>query len=186
MNAEQINKSIQRVLAGEVRAYEPLVDAHKQFIYNLVLSIVKNQPEAEELTMDVFIKAYDKLHTFKGEAKFSTWLYTIAYRLALMHLRKHKPYKEEINDQHHVKSEDQLKESDVNYVIEIALKDLTEIESALINFYYLKELNLREIEEITGIKAETAKVKIHRIRKKLSTILEKRFSSDELKTIMTF
>ena len=68
----------------------------------------------------------------------------------------------------------------------IGAKDLTEIESALINFYYLKELNLREIEEITGIKAETAKVKIHRIRKKLGTILEKRFSSDELKTIMTF
>src|SRR6185436_16254945 len=59
-------------------------------VYNTILGIVQNETEAEDLAQDVFIKVFEKISTFKGDSKFSTWLYRIATTTALDHLRSKK------------------------------------------------------------------------------------------------
>src|SRR5678810_802459 len=72
------NEIISRVLKGEQNAYAELVKRYQAYVFTLVLRMLKTREDAEEVAQDVFIKAYRSLADFRGESKFSTWLYTIA------------------------------------------------------------------------------------------------------------
>src|SRR5678809_257326 len=72
------NEIISRVLKGEQNAYAELVNRYKAYVFTLTLRMIKSREDAEEVAQDVFIKAYRSLADFRGESKFSTWLYTIA------------------------------------------------------------------------------------------------------------
>lgn len=81
---------IKQVQAGNVQAFSELVDRHKNMVYSLVLKMIGNVEDAEEVAQDSFVKAFKSIKQFKGQSKFSTWLYRIAYFTAINHLRKHK------------------------------------------------------------------------------------------------
>ena len=81
---------IERVLGGDTISYRPLVEKHQDLVFTIVHGIVTSPEEAEEVAQDVFVKAYKKLDDFQGKAKFSTWLYRIAYNTAISHTRKKK------------------------------------------------------------------------------------------------
>ncbi len=71
------NEVISRVLQGEQNAYAELVTRYQGYVFTLVMRMIKSREDAEEVAQDVFIKAYRSLADFRGESKFSTWLYTI-------------------------------------------------------------------------------------------------------------
>jgi RNA polymerase sigma-70 factor (ECF subfamily) len=73
---------------GNAAAFEQLYRRHSRRVYALCLRIVKNETEAEDLTQEAFLLLFRKIHTFRGEAKFSTWLHRLATNLSLMRLRK--------------------------------------------------------------------------------------------------
>ena len=79
---------IVRLRRKDPRAIRELVEKHQDYIYTIAIRIVKNKELAEEVTQDVFVKVMKKMHTFKGTSKFSTWLFTIAYRTSLNYLEK--------------------------------------------------------------------------------------------------
>lgn len=81
---------INLVLKGDTNAFAVLVDRYKDLVYTLSLRMIKNREEAEELSQDTFIKVYRSLGKFKGESKFSTWLYKVAYNTCLDRLKKNK------------------------------------------------------------------------------------------------
>ena len=81
---------INLVLKGDTNAFAALVDRYKDMVYTLSLRMIRSREEAEELSQDTFIKVYRSLGKFKGESKFSTWLYKVAYNTCLDHLRKNK------------------------------------------------------------------------------------------------
>lgn len=81
---------IEQLKQGDNTAFKTIVEQWKDMVYNTILGIVQNETEAEDLTQDVFIKVFEKIGTFKGDAKFSTWLYRIATTTALDHLRSKK------------------------------------------------------------------------------------------------
>jgi len=81
---------IARVLNGDQQSYSILVDRYQNFVFTLVLRYVKGREDAEEVAQDVFIKAYRALADFKGNSKFSTWLYTITTTTCITFLRKKK------------------------------------------------------------------------------------------------
>ena len=81
---------ISRVLQGEQRAYEVLVTRYQSFVFSVALRYTKNREDADELAQNAFIKAYRCLNDYRGDAKFSTWLYTIVSSLCLTFLRKKK------------------------------------------------------------------------------------------------
>jgi len=78
---------IQRVLAGETAAFDGLVHQYQQEIYRLAYRMTRNAEDAKDLAQETFVQAYRSLGTFRGQSRFSTWLYRIAVNLCLNHLK---------------------------------------------------------------------------------------------------
>ena len=78
---------IERVLGGDVNAFEELVLRYEGTVYNLALRMVSNREDAADMTQEAFIKAYNSLPSFRGDSKFSSWLYRIASNVCLDFLR---------------------------------------------------------------------------------------------------
>ena len=84
------NEIITRVLRGEHQVYSDLVTRYQNFVFTLALRYTPVREDAEEIAQDVFVKAYKALKDFRGESKFSTWLYSIVNSTAITFLRKKK------------------------------------------------------------------------------------------------
>ncbi len=82
------NETIRLAQEGNVAAFEQLYRRYSGRVYSLCLRIVKNDSEAEDLTQEAFLLLFRKIHTFRGEARFSTWLHRLTVNLVLMGLRK--------------------------------------------------------------------------------------------------
>ncbi len=81
---------IKEILAGNINQYTKLVDKYKDKIFRTCIGYVHDEEEANDLTQETFINAYQKLNTFQFHAQFSTWLYRIAINLSLNHIRSRK------------------------------------------------------------------------------------------------
>ena len=85
---------VRRAASGEVGAYEQLYRAHVGRVHALCLRMARNRGDAEELTQDVFVRAWEKLHLFRGESAFSTWLHRLAVNVVLGSMRKRSRWRE--------------------------------------------------------------------------------------------
>ena len=168
---------IHRILKGETSLYEYFLDKYSQQVFILIIRIVENQEDAEELTQDTFLKAFEHLSSFKAESSFSTWICRIAYNTAISATRK----KQElivmdsamlmnISDQ---QIDDALNAESGERVGKLnkAIKKLAAEERALISLFYNEEKTIGEIALILGLTESNAKVKLHRIRKKLYILI---------------
>ena len=90
MNMNSENELIESLKNGDIKAMEPLMRLHQDYIYTIIIQMVKSSVVAEELTQDVFVKVFKKIGSYQEKAKFTTWLYTIAYRTCLNYLDKKK------------------------------------------------------------------------------------------------
>jgi RNA polymerase sigma-70 factor (ECF subfamily) len=79
---------IARAQRGEEKAFEILFDQYKKRVYSLCLRVTRNPAEAEDLTQDAFLQVFRKIHTFRGQSAFSTWLHRLSLNIVLMRLRK--------------------------------------------------------------------------------------------------
>ena len=87
MNQPELIVQLQQ---GDEQAFKKLVDEWQDMVYNTAVSIVQNEDDADDITQDVFIQVYQSVSSFKGESKFSTWLYRIVISKALDHVKKKK------------------------------------------------------------------------------------------------
>src|SRR4051794_23621154 len=85
---EDERKLIARAQDGDGNAFQVLYIAHRRRIFNLCYRMIQDFGRAEELSQDAFLQAFRKLHTFRGQSAFSTWLHRIAVNVVLMHLRQ--------------------------------------------------------------------------------------------------
>ena len=90
---------IAEILSGNISVFKELVEKHQNNVYNIIFRITQNAEDSEEIGQDVFIKVFNSLKSFKEEAKFSTWLYRIAYNSAVSHYRKKKIIQLPINEE---------------------------------------------------------------------------------------
>ncbi len=171
---------IDKILEGDTNAFSVLVDRYKDLVFTLALRMVKNREEAEEVSQDTFIKVYKSLNKFKGNSKFSTWIYRVAYNTCLDRIKR---IKREYNvvaidefTEHHVKTLDnaldQMEEQEHKDKIQQCLQLLPSDDSFLLTLYYFEEQSLEEISKVVGLTANNVKVKLFRSRKKLTTILK--------------
>ncbi len=175
MKFQDDNDYIGKVLNGNVSAYASLVAKHKNLVFSIVLKIVNNREDAEEISQDVFLKAYQSLNTFEKKSKFSTWLYRIAYNAAISKTRKKKVEMVTIEDtvitnystDEIGRNINELDENDRQVTLEKALKQLPDEDNLLITLFYKNENSVEDISEITGLSVSNVKVRLHRIRKKL-------------------
>ena len=152
---------IDKILRGETNSFAVLVNRYKDMIFTLALKMVKNREEAEEVAQDTFIKIYNSLGKFKGDSKFSTWIYKIAYNTCLDRLKKNK--KEDLNisidefSAHLIKTMDNalsaLEERERKQTIQNCLNLLPGEENFLLTLFYFEDQSLEEIGKIMNINA---------------------------------
>ena len=160
-------------------AFADLVDRYKYMVFTLAMRMVKNKEEAEEIAQDSFLKAYQGLKRFKGDAKFSTWLYKIAYYRSLDYVRKSGRKIEttsidEVYERHLGEEENVImhfERSEQNKTIKDALRLLPGDDGILITLFYYEELSLQEISAVMDLTANNVKVKLFRARKRLMNLL---------------
>ena len=88
---------IKEILSGNRTAFSILVERHKSMVFAVCIRIVKNQEDAEEIAQDVFVKAFQKLESFRGDSTFKTWIYRIAFTSAISKKRLKKTYTSDID-----------------------------------------------------------------------------------------
>ncbi len=133
------------------------------------------EEERKDLFQEILIHLWKSYPSFKGDAKFSTWMYRVAFNIAIQHLRKEKKNKEDsvLPEQFDQLSQEPEKEEDSEEkrVLAFAIKKLNEIEKAII-MLYLEDRDNEDIAEIIGISQNHVRVKMTRIRNKLKDIVE--------------
>lgn len=181
------NELISKVLRGDQLAYAGLVERYQAYVFTLALRMVKNREEAEELSQDVFIKAYKYLADFRGESRFSTWLYTIVHNTCLSFLRKKKPDTRSLDEEHNFNLADNretsfradlVEQKSRQAMVNQAISQLGADDAGIITLFYKSEQSLEEIARILGIEINTAKVRLHRARQRLKEVMETRFTEE--------
>lgn len=148
--------------------------------FSLIVRMVNSEEDAEELTQDTFMKAFEHLSSFNGKSSFSTWIYRIAYNTALSFLRKknveqtviddnqwNRISDTQIDDALNNESEEQIEK------LQQALTKLTAEERALVTLFYEEEHSIQELAQILNLNEGNIKVKLHRLRKKLYVLMQK-------------
>jgi len=171
---------IDKTLEGDTGAFGELVDRYQNFVYTIAIRILKVSEEAEEVAQDSFIKAYDSLRTFRGDAKFTTWLYRIVYHKSLDRVKMNKRHRTyEINEEitedslNHIENglEFMLSEERTG-IIKKCISELPSEDAVIITLYYFEEQSVKEISKVTDLTEENIKIKLYRSRKKLFSLLE--------------
>lgn len=177
--AEAIGQAQQGVPA----AFEYLYKAHCRRVYGLCLRIIKNRPEAEDLTQQVFLQLFRKISTFRGESGFSTWLHRVTVNIVLMHMRRKKSAEIPAEDlQSHTRNGESSRErgsSNTSMFGAIErlnlMRAIRKLPSGYKQVFLLHDVIGYEHGEIAGLLGCTAgssKSQLHKARKRLRQLLQ--------------
>ena len=181
------NEILSSVLRGDQQAYAEIVKRYQNFVFTIALRYTPNREDAEEIAQDCFIKAYRSLADFRGESKFSTWLYTIVTTTCLTFLRKKKLEVHSLdNEKVFEMAENQDSGMDANQVeqksrvsmVNRAIALLSPDDAQIITLFYKGEQSLEEIAKIMHMEANTVKVRLHRARQRLREKMERHFTAE--------
>ncbi len=178
---------IARVLAGETELFHDLIRPYERLVYVTIFAILKNETEAEDGAQETMISAFRNLKSFRGEAKFSTWLVTIAMNEARRRLRKAKTAAEDslseptkdgerdftpavLTDWREIPLE-ALERKELKEKLQEAVKALPEKYREVFVLRDIEELNQEETAAALGINVTLVKVRLHRARMMLQKIL---------------
>lgn len=185
MTPEHEKQCIDRVLRGDANAFESLVHAYEKTVYNLALRTLGNQQDAEDVTQEAFLKAYRSLSNFRGESKFSVWLYRIVSNLCLDQLRarQRRPTQSlsvenaegetdelEIPDEHFA-PEKLLDRKLTRESVQRGLAALPDEARQILLLRELQGLSYEEIGNVLDLEPGTVKSRIFRARKRLCAYL---------------
>ena len=167
---------IKKACSGNTEAFKTLVTLYGTKVRSLGKSFFRNVHDTEDFVQDVFIKAYTNLHSFRFEARFSTWLMRIAYNTAVNAVNRREEYaplfeNTEISDTDYGPEERCLRES-VTQAVRSAVKELPYRFSICLDLYFFYGFPYNEISVITGWPVNTVKSYIFRAKKLLKPKLE--------------
>jgi RNA polymerase sigma factor (sigma-70 family) len=188
MQHQEDSDIILQVMQGQTKAYALLVDRYQNFVFTLVLRYINNREEAEEVAQDIFVKAFRSLADFRGQSKFSTWLYTIVNTTCISRLRKNqeKLIFKEHDELAHLSENNSTFSNAVHLaesrsekkLIDTAIASLPEMDSQVITLYYQHEQTMEEIGTILGLTVNNVKIRLFRARQKLKVILSKDYMDE--------
>jgi RNA polymerase sigma-70 factor (ECF subfamily) len=180
---ENISKTIQNAKSGQQLAFSNLLDTFWNDVYSFQLLRTKNELEAEDITIETFSKAFDKINSYKEEFVFKTWLITISKNLHIDLLRKQKrslenntfSYQNSAGESEVLDStptaEDQLIQQQNLADLLTEIKKLKPAYQKVINLRYFNEMSYAEMALVLGEPVNNIKVKALRARKLLSELI---------------
>jgi RNA polymerase sigma-70 factor (ECF subfamily) len=173
---------IRRLRDRDEKAFRELVEDYRDRVYNLTYRMMGNHEEAEDLAQEVFITVFKSIDSFRGESKFSTWLYRISANHCKNRIkylsRRHDRAKAEFDEQQGnasaaaavavpkppTRPDHQLQGMQIEKVLQELISELDEEQRVLVVLRDIEELSYEEICEITGLPEGTVKSRLHRAR----------------------
>ena len=185
MTREEELAVIRRVQKGDVNAFETLVSAYEKNVYNLALRMMGNAQDAEDMAQEAFLKAYNSLPSFRGDSKFSVWLYRIVSNVCLDQLRKKSKrptvslsMEDEDGEETQLdlpdtaqSPEELLEKKLTREAVRRGLAQLPEDARQILLLREIQGLSYEEIGETLGLEPGTVKSRIFRARKRLCAFL---------------
>jgi len=188
MNKELEEEIILRVIGGDKNAFEGLVLVNQKNVYNLALKMTRNEEDALDISQEAFIKAFRQLRNFRGDSRFSVWMYRLTYNLCIDFLRK-KPkdnttslYFEdesgestplEIPDIRNLPEDNTLRK-ELRKNIDESIKELPLKHREVLAMREIAGMSYEEIAKTLRINEGTVKSRLARARMKLIVILKEK------------
>jgi len=169
-------QAIAEVLRGNAEAYEPLVLKYQDRLFNSLMQVARSREEAEDVAQEAFVQAYVKLDTFQQHSTFYTWLYRIAFNLALSRRRRKRL---EVSVEHTKEAagleptdpgeapEEQLNRSERQAQVHAALGRLSEEHRAILVLREMEGFPYETISEMLDLPVGTVRSRLHRARSQL-------------------
>ncbi|MCL2227034.1 MAG: sigma-70 family RNA polymerase sigma factor [Oscillospiraceae bacterium] len=186
MTPDEEMTTIKKVLDGDVDAFEELVLANQKNVYNLALKMTKNEEDALDISQEAFLKAFRQLDAFRGESRFSVWLYRLTYNLCIDFLRKKNKaqisslsaYQDENGNPHDVEipdmrelPEDRVFRKELRKEIAESIGKLSQSHREVLVMREINEMSYAEIAGTLSISEGTVKSRLARARLNLANIL---------------
>lgn len=178
--------------SGSQKAFDELMKRYQRKIFGYLLRSVRNYEDAEELTLEVFFRAYRALGSWEPKAKFSTWLYTIASNLSIdYHRAKARQPVYILEDEETIETklvatdissnpEKQLEDKERGRLIREAVDELSAKQKAVFMLARYEGMQIKEVAETLGMAEGTVKIHLHRAIKKLQTLLRPLWENSEI------
>ena len=174
-------RCIEAVRRGDVGRFEELVRAYEKEIYNLCLRMLGGEQDALDASQEAFFKAFRSLDSFRGESRFSTWLYRLASNVCLDMLRKRSNRREVSLDDDEIllppirdsrpSPQEAVETNELRQIMNKALDSLAPEFRQAVVLRDVTGLSYEEIAGVTGLEAGTVKSRIFRARRKLADAL---------------
>ncbi|GAB3935931.1 RNA polymerase sigma factor [Larkinella terrae] len=185
MNDEEV--LVRRIVQGDVRAYQTLVERYQRLVLHMVGRIVRQPEDVEDVCQEVFIKVYKHLPDFQFGSKLSTWIASIAYRTAINHGKKMNrelasgfpEHWEGQYDSGLANPEEMLIHQDWKAFLHAQIDKLPVHYRTILTLYHLEELSYEEIGEVTSLPEGTVKNYLFRARKLLKEALQRHKNSEQ-------
>lgn len=170
---------IEKCLQGDGSAFATIVDKYRKQVYSIAYSMTRNHADADDLSQDAFVKAYENLRKFKLGTNFYSWLCRIAVNLSIDHLRHAKRFSEtSLDDQAEIlpdrnpNAQDDVEASELMTNIAEAVDSLPKAQRTIVILREIEGLGLNEIAEIMNCSASTVRWRLHYAREKLQKKLQ--------------
>ena len=175
--------------AGDMTAFETLVNRYERKIFRLAQNITQNREDAEDTMQEAFLKAYQHLGDFQGNSRFYTWLVRIAVNQALMKLRKRRPNQVSLDEEIETgeesmprevedwgpSPEDRYEQSELGGILNETISDLDPSFRIVFQLRDIEELSTEETADVLGLSVPAVKSRLLRARLKLRQKLNKYF-----------
>jgi RNA polymerase sigma-70 factor, ECF subfamily len=173
------SRMIASIIAGETRLFHELIRPYERRVYAMALSFLRNEADAEDAAQEAFLKAFRNLASFRGEAKFGTWLTTITLNEARSRIRRRDAIRMESLDEPHEDGEaaspallrdwkeipsEALERKEIRFLLQKAVTALPGIYREVFQLRDIEQLSVHEAAQALGITISSVKVRLHRAR----------------------
>ncbi|PKK83734.1 MAG: RNA polymerase subunit sigma-24 [candidate division Zixibacteria bacterium HGW-Zixibacteria-1] len=188
-NVEDTAAIIQRILSGDNRAFERVINDHQRLVNHIVYRMVSNPGDREDVCQDIFMKVYQNLVGFRLDSKLSTWIARIAYNRCIDYLNKNRvPVIDEEFDEaiaeitdESATPEKKLMEANLSSLLQEEINHLSVQFRTIVTLYHLDELSYAEIGDVMSIPEGTVKNYLFRARKLLRERLTAKYTEEEFR-----
>jgi RNA polymerase sigma-70 factor (ECF subfamily) len=184
-DSSSFNEAIRLAQQGDAAAFEYIYQQHCGRVFALCLRMLRDPVEAEDLAQEVFIQLFRKIHTFRGESAFSTWLHRLTANLVLMHLRRKRPISISLDEITNGREEEGCKPRQEiggpdprmsglvdRFTLQSAIDQLPSGYRKILVLYDVHGYEHSEIAKILGRSIGNSKSQLHKARKRLRELLQ--------------
>jgi RNA polymerase sigma-70 factor (ECF subfamily) len=172
------NELVVQATEGQTEAFSILVERYRQKVFQTCMGFLHNGDDAEDLTQDIFVKAWHALKSFDGRSAFGTWLYRIAVNKAINQTRKNNlrsftGINDEVTESNHSEenAENSLVQQEQKAQIKWAINKLKSKQKKAFVLFYYQELSINEVAEVLNLSQKATESLVFRARKNLQKLL---------------